>query len=81
MGAIFSDTPTHIEAKQIEIIRRMPTWKKMALVDELNEMVKTLALIGIQERHPNATPQEIRRLLAEQMLGSELARKVYPNAR
>lgn len=81
MGAIFPDTPPHIEAKQIEIIRRMPAWKKMALVDELNEMVKTLAFIGIQERHPNATPQEIRRLLAEQILGSELARKVYTDAR
>jgi hypothetical protein len=81
MGTLYSDTHPKMEAMQIEFIRRMPAWKKLAIVDGLNETVKTLALSGIKERNPNATPQEIHRMLAELMLGAELARKVYAHAR
>jgi hypothetical protein len=80
MSTLYSDTHPKIEALQIELIRRMPSWKKFAVVDDLNETVKTLALLGIRQRHPDATPQQVRYLLAEQMLGEELARKVYGDA-
>jgi hypothetical protein len=66
---------------QIEFIRRMPMWKKLSIVDGLNETVKTLAITGIKQRNPNATAEQVRRMLAELMLGAELARKVYDHAR
>ena len=66
---------------QIEFIRRMPTWKKFSIVDGLNETVKTLAITGIKQRNPHATPEQIHRMLAELMLGRELAKKVYDHAR
>jgi len=81
MSVLSSDTHPKMEALQIQVIRRMPTWKKISIVNDLNETVKTLAVSGIKERHPNATPQEIHRMLAELMLGAELARKVYDHAR
>ncbi len=81
MSTFFSDTHPKMEALQIELIRRMPAWKKIAIVEGLNETVKTLAARGLQQRYPNATPEQIRRLLAEQMLGAELAQKVYGHAR
>lgn len=81
MTAPFSDTHPKMEALQIQIIRRMPAWKKMSIVDSLNETVKTLALSGIKERHPNASPEQVRYLLAGMMFGAELARKVYGHAR
>ena len=81
MSILSSDTHPKMEALQIEFIRRMPSWKKLAIVDGLNETVKTLAMSGIKERHPNATPQEIHQMLAKLMLGAELARKVYAHAR
>ena len=81
MSVLSSDTHPKIEKMQIEFIRRMTTWKKFAIVDGLNETVKTLAVSGIKQRHPNATPQQIHRMLAELMLGAELARKVYDHAR
>jgi hypothetical protein len=81
MTALYPDTHPKMEALQIEIIRRMPTWKKIAIVDDLNETVKTLAMSGIKLRHPNATPEQARRILVEMMLGEELARKVYDHAR
>ena len=80
MGVLSSDTHPKIEQLQIELIRRMPSWKKFSLVDGLNETVRTLAVSGIRERHPDASPEEIRFMLAQLMLGEELARKVYGRA-
>lgn len=80
MSALFPDTHPKMEALQIELIRRMPPWKKIAMIDSLNETVKMLAISGIRQRHPEATPEQIRRILAETMLGLELAQKVYGHA-
>lgn len=80
MNALYSDTHPKIEKLQLELIRRMPPWKKFAAVDDLNETVKTLAVTGIKSRHPNATPEQVQRMLAELMLGTELARRVYDRA-
>lgn len=70
-----------MEATQIQFIRRMPAWKKFSMVDSLNEAVKVLAISGIKQRHPTATPEQVHRMLADLMLGKELARKVYDHAR
>ncbi|MBM3123356.1 MAG: hypothetical protein FJZ97_14400 [Chloroflexi bacterium] len=81
MAAPDSDTSRKVEELQIGLIRRMPTWKKLALLDDLNETVKAFAISGIKQRHPEATPERVRRLLADLMLGPELAGKVYDRAR
>jgi len=80
MSALFPDTDPKMEALQIQLLRRMPSWKKIAILEGLNETVKTLAVSGIKQRYPQATPQQIHRMLAELMLGAELARKVYDHA-
>jgi hypothetical protein len=77
MSPLSSDTHPKMEALQIELLRGMPAWKKLAILDGLNETVKALAVSGLRERHPGATAPEIQRMLAELMLGEELARKVY----
>jgi hypothetical protein len=81
MAVTFSDTHEKIEQLQIEIIRRMPSWRKFAIVDDLNETVKAFAISGIKQSHPDATAEQIQLLLAERMLGTELANKVYSHAR
>jgi len=77
MSALFPDTDPQIEAIQIQLLRCMPSWKKMAILGYLNEMVRMLVISGIKERYPHATSKQIHRMLAELMLGAELARKVY----
>lgn len=81
MAALYRDTHPRIEALQIDLIRDMPPWKKLAVVDSLNETVRTLAISGIRQRHPQATPDQVRRMLAEMVLGVEIANKVYGHAR
>jgi hypothetical protein len=81
MSALLSDTHPKMEQMQIEIIRRMPAWRKIALVDDLNETVKAFAISGIRQRYPDSSPEQIHRRLADLMLGAELAGKVYDHAR
>jgi hypothetical protein len=81
MSALSSDTDPKAEQLQIELIRRMPACRKFALLDDLNETVRVFAISGIKQRYPEATPERIRRMLAELMLGTELASKVYDHAR
>lgn len=81
MGRLFPDTPPEIEQIQIEIIRKMPSWKKFAIVDDLNETVKAFAVSGIRQSYPGATQEQIQRLLADRMLGPALAAKVYDHER
>ena len=71
------DTDREAEAVQLEIYRRMPTWRKIQLVFEALEMSRALTLAGIRSRHPQAGPEEIRRRLLGLSLGEELATRVY----
>ena len=77
----FGDTHPDAAALQLAIMREMPIWRKMAVIESLNETVKALALSGLRARHPDATPEQLFRLYAELRLGAELARKVYGDAR
>jgi len=71
------DTHPEIERLQIERLRQMPSWRKIELVGDMNETVRTLALAGLRQRHPSDTPAQRRRRLADLMLGPELAERVY----
>ena len=54
------DTAPEIEQRQIEAWRRMQPWEKLRIVAELMRATDELAVAGIRERHPNATPREIQ---------------------
>jgi len=72
-----TDTAPHIERLQIERLRQMPARRKLALVGEMNQAVRDLALAGLRQRHPNDTPARRQRRLAGLLLGAELATRVY----
>jgi hypothetical protein len=77
MTTLSPDTPPDVERLQIEQLRRMPAWRKLALMGEMIQTVNTLALSGLRQRHPNDTPTQRRRRLADLILGTELAARVY----
>ncbi|GEM_PF-304544 len=76
-SALFPDTRPEAEAVLIGLLRQAPPWRKLAMVGQLNQAVHTLALSGLRTRHPEATPQELRRRLADLLLGPDLAAQVY----
>jgi len=74
---LFADTRPEAEAVLIGLLRQAPAWRKVHMVDQLNQAVRLLALSGLQTRYPSATPQELRRRLADLLLGPDLAARVY----
>lgn len=81
MVTLSADTSPEAERVQIELLRQTPSWRKMEMVAELNAMVRDLMMAGLRQRYPNATPDELRRRLADLVLGPELAARVYDQSR
>ena len=77
MTALFSDTSPEAEAVLIRLLRQAPPWRKLEMVDQLNQSVKLLALAGLRQRFPQEDDERIRRRLADLLLGEEMALKVY----
>ena len=77
MTTLSTDTRPDAERVQIELLRQAPAWRKLHMVAQMNSTLRTLALCGLRERYPHATPDELRRRLADLWLGPELAEKVY----
>ena len=77
MSAYYTDTHPNMEALQIRLLREVPSWKKMKMMVDLNESVQKLALAGLRTRHPEANEKELRRRLADLLLGEDVAFKVY----
>ena len=77
MVPLFSDTRPEAEAVLIELLRQASPWRKLHMVGQLNQTVRTLALSGLRQRYPDAAPQELRRRLADLLLGPDLAARVY----
>lgn len=77
MSTLFPDTRPKVEAVLIQMLREAPPWRKLEMVDQLNQSVKLLALIGLKTRYPDENETQLRRRLADLLLGEELAHKVY----
>lgn len=77
MTALYEDTRPEVERLQIEKMRQMPAWRKLEMVGQLNDTVRALALSGLRRRNPLASPEALRRMLADLILGQELAARVY----
>ena len=77
MSTLSPDTSPEMEAVLLAMMRRTPPWRKMELMDQLNSMAREFAMGGLRKRHPTAGEAELRRRLADLLLGPELALTVY----
>jgi len=72
------DTSPDIERMQVEAWRRMTALEKAALITGLTRAIHRLAVAGVRQRYPNASPREQFLRLAIVLHGRELARSAYP---
>ena len=77
MSGYYSDTHPKMEALQIQLLREVPAWRKMEMWVSLNDAAQELALAGLRRRYPNISQKDLRRRLADILLGKDLAQKVY----
>ena len=72
-----SDTDPAAERALLEMIRQAPVWKRIALVSELVETTRALALADLRGQFPGASHEELRRRLALRLLTPEEIRAAY----
>ena len=77
MAKRHSDTVPEVEAVRIEGLREMPVWRKVELMGAMHRTVRSLLLAGLARSYPGDTPLQLRRRLADRILGPELAARVY----
>jgi hypothetical protein len=77
MSPLYTDTHPKMEALQIQLWRQASRTRKMQMVAQLNQSARLLALTGLRQRFPQASESELHRKLADLILGTDLARKVY----
>ena len=73
----YTDTRPEVEEIYLEMLRKVSPARRLALVGEMNETIKILAMSGLKSRFPDDSPEMLRRRLADLLLGPELARRVY----
>jgi hypothetical protein len=76
MARYISDTRPEAEAVLIDLLRQAPSWRKIRMMEQLNQQMRALSLAGVQARHPNADETEVQRELAAIWLGPELAAQI-----
>ena len=72
-----SDTRPEVTALQMNLLRQASPERKLALLGQMNQTVKVLALAGLRSHYPDKTSEQLHRRLADLLLGPELASKVY----
>lgn len=77
MRTLAEDTHADAERVLIDLLRKASPARKLAMVISANRTARTLALTGLRERHPNDSPAQLRRRLADLWLGPDLASAAY----
>jgi hypothetical protein len=72
------DTSPEAAQVQVEIFRRMVPSRRLQLALEMGDSLRALVAAGIQQRHPEYAPQQVRLALIRLTLGKELFQKAFP---
>ena len=72
------DTSAAAHRVQREVYMKMGGAGRLAIVFQLNETIRNLAMAGIRRRHPDYTNEEVRLAWARLTLGDDLCRAVWP---
>lgn len=65
------DTDEATERYLFESLRALPMWRKAEMLTASTRAVYELALAGLRQRYPDATPPELRKRLSALTLGRE----------
>ena len=71
------DTTPEAEQVEVELLRRMPVVRKLALLDGMVSFGRTLTMIGIRQSNPGLRLEELEAHYVRLVLGPELAERVF----
>ena len=71
------DSYSAAERARIEMVRRMPIWKRAERWDALTRGRRELILAVLRTRYPQADEQELRKRLAARLLPREIVIRMF----
>jgi len=71
MKTVLPDTSTDAEEVLVTLLRKAPVWKRLKMVEELNDLLRALATADLRRCYPEATEKELHRRLAARLLKRE----------
>jgi len=74
---LFEDTDEATERRLIELARNTPLWKKFRQASDTRETTKKFALMGLRQRYPQASGEELKKRLAALLLDRDIVIQVY----
>lgn len=77
MTMAMKDTTIQAEQARLSALRAMSPAKRLTLALGWSQAVRDLCRQGLKREFPQATEMELQRLLADRLLGPELATKAY----
>lgn len=77
MRTLAEDTSPEAEAVLLGLLRKATPARKFQMIVSANLLARDLALTGLRMRHPQASPDQLRRRLADLWLGPQLATRAY----
>jgi len=80
MGVLSRDTSPEMEELHLRLLRDLPPWRKMALLNQLIIAARQVAWQGLRQRYPDADEAELRRRFADLVLGPALAAQIHDKA-
>ena len=80
MGAAFVPFATTPDAARVQAaaFRRMPAGRRVQLAFEMSNELRQRLAAGVQARHPDYSPEQVRLAVARLTLGEELFRRAFP---
>lgn len=77
MGTLARDTEPAAEMALIAVMKTLPAWRKLELLDDACEMTRALVLAGLRRRFPGISEKELHRLLMDRLVGEETAERIW----
>lgn len=77
MNDLYTDTDPQVERVLTGLLRDAPEWRRIEIMCGMIETLQQLVFSGVRQRHPHASETEVRSLVADILLGPEVAEKVY----
>jgi hypothetical protein len=77
MKTILPDTSTDAEEVLVRLLQTTPVWKRLKMVEDLNESLRALATADLRRCYPEAKEQELKKRLAARLLEREEVISAY----
>lgn len=77
MKTVLPDTSAAAEEVLVTLLRTAPVWKRLKMVEDLNESLRALATADLRRCYPGADQKELTKRLAARLMEREEVISAY----